>query len=313
MRTMTGAVVVCTAGLATAAMGDTWNRIGASAGVGAPAGGAEAFPFSDSFDSYAPGAFPCIGGGCSGPNGWSIWYSGGTAGQIVSGAAHSGTNYLQLAAGSDIVQTGNLTSGQWVLRAYSFIPTGDTGQSYFIVMNAYGSTAVDTWSIEIQFNGSTGSILDDTSGVCPHPAPPVIGTIVRDQWVEVRAEINLDANTYSLFYNGQAIRTNITYTSQGTCSPVLTPAIACLDLYSFTSNGARWDSISLQAAGGTGCYANCDASTAAPVLNVADFTCFLQKFSAGDTYANCDASTASPVLNVADFTCFLQKFSAGCP
>jgi uncharacterized membrane protein len=60
------------------------------------------------------------------------------------------------------------------------------------------------------------------------------------------------------------------------------------------------------------CYANCDASTAPPVLNVADFTCFLQRFAAGESYANCDASTAPPVLNVADFTCFLQSFAAGC-
>jgi hypothetical protein len=28
--------------------------------------------------------------------------------------------------------------------------------------------------------------------------------------------------------------------------------------------------------------------------------------------ANCDASTAAPVLNVNDFTCFLNKFAAGC-
>jgi hypothetical protein len=61
------------------------------------------------------------------------------------------------------------------------------------------------------------------------------------------------------------------------------------------------------------CYANCDGSTASPVLNVADFTCYLQKFSAGAAYANCDESTATPVLNVQDFTCFLQKYSAGCP
>jgi hypothetical protein len=49
------------------------------------------------------------------------------------------------------------------------------------------------------------------------------------------------------------------------------------------------------------------------VLNVADFTCFLQKYAAADPYANCDNSTTPPVLNVADFTCFLQKFAAGCP
>ncbi len=60
------------------------------------------------------------------------------------------------------------------------------------------------------------------------------------------------------------------------------------------------------------CYANCDQSTTPPVLNVADFTCFLQRFAAGESYANCDQSTAPPTLNVADFTCFLQSFAGGC-
>jgi hypothetical protein len=60
------------------------------------------------------------------------------------------------------------------------------------------------------------------------------------------------------------------------------------------------------------CYANCTGG-GHPPLNVADFTCFLQRFAAGDYYANCDRSTASPTLNVSDFTCFLQKFAAGCP
>jgi photosystem II stability/assembly factor-like uncharacterized protein len=64
---------------------------------------------------------------------------------------------------------------------------------------------------------------------------------------------------------------------------------------------------------GAACYPNCDGSTTAPVLNVADFTCFLQKFGAGDSYGNCDGSTTAPVLNVADFTCFLNKYAAGCP
>jgi hypothetical protein len=61
------------------------------------------------------------------------------------------------------------------------------------------------------------------------------------------------------------------------------------------------------------CYPNCDGSTAAPRLNVLDFTCFLQRFSAGDLYANCDRSTTPPALNVLDFSCFLQKFATGCP
>jgi probable HAF family extracellular repeat protein len=58
------------------------------------------------------------------------------------------------------------------------------------------------------------------------------------------------------------------------------------------------------------CNADC---TFDQLLNVADFTCFLQRFAANDPYANCDGSTAPPVLNVADFTCYLQRFAAGCP
>jgi len=60
-------------------------------------------------------------------------------------------------------------------------------------------------------------------------------------------------------------------------------------------------------------YANCDHSTTPPVLNVNDFTCFLNKFAAGDSAANCDGSSTAPILNVNDFTCFLNKFAVGCP
>jgi hypothetical protein len=68
---------------------------------------------------------------------------------------------------------------------------------------------------------------------------------------------------------------------------------------------ARWE--------GCVCYANCDQSSGGPVLNVADFVCFLTQFAAADPYANCDASTAPPVLNVLDFVCFQERFAAGCP
>jgi hypothetical protein len=69
------------------------------------------------------------------------------------------------------------------------------------------------------------------------------------------------------------------------------------------------------------CYANCDGSTTAPILNVEDFTCFINEFAAASQlpheqqlthYANCDESTTAPVLNVEDFTCFINKFAQGC-
>jgi hypothetical protein len=69
------------------------------------------------------------------------------------------------------------------------------------------------------------------------------------------------------------------------------------------------------------CYANCDQSTVAPVLNVDDFTCFINEFASAQGlphqqqvshYANCDGSTVAPALNVDDFTCFINAFAEGC-
>jgi hypothetical protein len=60
------------------------------------------------------------------------------------------------------------------------------------------------------------------------------------------------------------------------------------------------------------CYPNCDGSTAAPILNVLDFNCFLNRFAAGDPYANCDNSLQPPMLNVLDFNCFLNRFVSDC-
>ncbi len=60
------------------------------------------------------------------------------------------------------------------------------------------------------------------------------------------------------------------------------------------------------------CEANCDGSTAAPILNVNDFSCFINSFAAQDPYANCDHSTTVPQMNVLDFACFINKFAAGC-
>jgi hypothetical protein len=59
----------------------------------------------------------------------------------------------------------------------------------------------------------------------------------------------------------------------------------------------------------TTCYANCDNSCLTPVLNVGDFTCFLNKYQAGDSYANCDGSVVPPILTVNDYLCFLNSFA----
>jgi hypothetical protein len=75
-------------------------------------------------------------------------------------------------------------------------------------------------------------------------------------------------------------------------------------------------------AGPATCYGNCDGSTVEPVLNVDDFTCFINNYAQAQSlphaqqiehYANCDGSTIAPALNVDDFTCFINAYAQGCP
>jgi len=103
------------------------------------------------------------------------------------------------------------------------------------------------------------------------------------------------------YVNGQVTQ----YTARGSLSTVMSFGEDALGEIYICSGSTVYKII-------PNCTANCDSSTLSPFLNVADFTCYLQRFAAQDCYANCDGSTQAPVLNVADFTCFLQKFSAGC-
>jgi hypothetical protein len=82
-----------------------------------------------------------------------------------------------------------------------------------------------------------------------------------------------------------------------------------------TPNDGMFDGATVTLRMAVGCYANCDASTVPPRLNVNDFSCFLNKFAAGDPSANCDQSVLPPILNINDFVCFANRYQSGigCP
>jgi hypothetical protein len=129
---------------------------------------------------------------------------------------------------------------------------------------------------------------------------PLINYIARwegGQWVPVGGGIPVPASNFPSVF-GIGVWQSRLYVA-GNFVQIGNPAQNASGLAAWTSCGAS-------------CYANCDNSTTAPVLNVQDFTCFLNRFATGDSYANCDNSTTAPVLNVQDFTCFLNRFSVGC-
>ena len=62
------------------------------------------------------------------------------------------------------------------------------------------------------------------------------------------------------------------------------------------------------------CYADCDQSTGAGVLDLFDFLCFQNSFVNGEPYAcDCDTTTGPLVCDLFDFLCFQNAFVAGCP
>jgi Immunoglobulin domain len=128
------------------------------------------------------------------------------------------------------------------------------------------------------------------------------GAFPSYQWR--RAGVNLADGTTG---NGSSITgaTSITLTINGL-------TFADLGSYDVVVTNACGSATSLPAEITYTCYGNCDCSSTPPILNVSDFTCFLNRFAAGSPNANCDRSTTPPVLNVSDFTCFLNMFAAGC-
>jgi hypothetical protein len=132
--------------------------------------------------------------------------------------------------------------------------------------------------------------------------------------------VNVDLGTGNL--SGFAWGENVGWINFAAAAPLGTTFAARIDFAAGRFRGYAWgenigwvnldDATRFVGLAGA-CYANCDQSTTAPVLNVQDFSCFLNKFAAADPWANCDGSTTPPVLNVSDFACFLNQFAAGCP
>ena len=257
--------------------------------------------FSDNFDSYAPGS------GIIGQGGWIGWDLSAPNAFVDNTNAASAPNSLVSVFGTDVVQVFNLTTGKWIAKAKTYMPSGNSGIGYFIMLNTFSAPYVSggNWSVQVDLNASAGVVISHNR-LGNMQAP-----LIYDQWVEIVCTIDLDNDTLDITYGGQPLAVGAQWSWNVSGSPGQI-AIQCLDLYS-ESAGFRWDDVSLLPDLSGACYANCDQSTTAPVLNVADFSCFLTKFAGGDNYANCDQSTTAPVLNVADFSCFLTKFAGGCP
>lgn len=209
--------------------------------------------WSDNFDSYATGSQ------MHGQGGWKGWANDPLAGALTSSAqAHSSPNSVDILGASDLVhEYSGYTSGQWIYTAWQYVPSAFTGQSYFIILNTYNDAGSGlSWSVQVQFDAALNQAINTgfTGGTLP---------LLKDQWVELRVEIDLDADTQTFFYNNQALYTG-TWTGEVSGSGALN--IGAVDLFANNASSVYYDDISL--ASPVQPPATCDAPSDIPWASV---------------------------------------------
>jgi len=212
------------------------------------AGGATALgQFSDGFEAYPAGPLVPQGG-------WTIWApEGGDNGTVVDTNGHTGTNSLQYdlpgntQGGTDVVQVFNEIGGQWIFSCWVYMPSSAGGianqDGYLILLNQYLNApnpppAPDRhWSMQIRFGAVDGMVESQFDG---HLLP-----LVKDQWVEYRAHIDLINDSMDTFYNDLILGPNLKWT-ENVSGPGGSLSIAALDCYADSVSGMLIDDVSLQ-------------------------------------------------------------------
>ena len=197
--------------------------------------------WSDNFDSYETGS------ALHGQGGWWAWdnLSENTA-YVSDTQALSTPNSVEIkwtttTIWQDMVhQYSDVNSGNWTYRAMLYVPTGMTGTQMFIMMNKYeagGTHNNQDWSLQLEFSASGGFIRDYNDNTKTLP-------IIKDEWVEIRVEINFDADLQTVYY-GNTFLLSKSWTAgvqQGGAKN-----LACVDLYAgpTSSSSVYYDDLSL--------------------------------------------------------------------
>ena len=190
--------------------------------------------WSDNFDSYENNQFL---DGTPDDGGWKGWDNNSDAGAYVVDDQALSTPYsVEISDATDLVhEYSGYTSGTWTYTAMQYIPTDMIGQSYFIMLNTYADGGPYHWSVQVQFDSTSGKVISE---------PENLETdIVYDQWVEIRVEIDLGQDTQAIYYNDELLSEKSW--SEGVSGPGGAINIAAVDLYAQGATEIYYDDISL--------------------------------------------------------------------
>ena len=192
----------------------------------ASAGGTD---FADNFDSYSNGQ------GVVGMNGWESWCGTGENANASNVFSNSPPNSLHTDSFDDIVQDTDenaLTSGQWVLEFNHYVDGAATGVTFIIGLNSYCNTT-NNWSLQLAFDADQNIV--EAQGPFGGMGGNEQTALIRDQWVPVRVEIDLDNDLQDIYYNNQLLVDDRSWSNGVSNNGQGIVAISCFD---FFSNGS---------------------------------------------------------------------------
>jgi len=199
--------------------------------------------WSDDFDNYTLGQYlenesdPADGG-------WHAWDNVPAAGAyVVDDQNHSTPHSVEIYDISDLVhEFEGYDSGEWVFTAWQFIPSDYIGSQYFIMLNTYEDGGTKNWALQIEFISVTGELESEPENL---RLP-----IIFDEWVEIRVEIDLDADVQTVYYGGEFLTEK---SWKDGVSGGGAQNIACVDLWgNFATSYVYYDDFSLVGEAGPG-------------------------------------------------------------
>jgi hypothetical protein len=208
--------------------------------------------WSEDWDSYGTGV------SVHGLGGWKGWENvPGNASSTSTVQDLSAPNSIRVVNQDDLVREfSGYTSGIWEFSTQVYVPSGLSGQSYFILLNAYDdSGATNNWSTQVYFDGTSDLLVEDMNDT----GGPGTLPIIPNQWVELLVVINLNADTQAIYYDGDLLTTA---SWSGGSSGGGATTLGAIDLWGNGASEVFYDDLSLIE------VLTCDGSSDIPWLSV---------------------------------------------
>lgn len=192
------------------------------------------------FDTYA------VGTALHGVGGWQGWngdpsYDASTS----STRALSAPASVEIGGSSLLVHPhSGITAGKWTFTAWQYIASSNLDLQHLVILNTYPPAFLGDWSVVICFDAPSGLVRDDPGGLCNGTTNLPIGF---DRWVQIRVEIDLDADHQAFYYDGQLLYQGSWNNHVDCCGIARFAAVALSALHGATPSAAslHYDDLSL--------------------------------------------------------------------